>query len=165
MAARRLLIVMLVLLAVSTLAAALVPPRAFREDTESSPTGTEATETATEPAPAPAPSGQEVQARIFVGGPKIPVVPVALGDQLALTVCSREAIDLIEIPLVGRVDPISPGVPVHFNLLLESQGSYALRFVERDAVVARIEVGPRQPAAPEGPASAAKTGCPAPAPR
>lgn len=163
MAARRLLIVMLVLLGVSTLAAALVPPQTFREDTGSTTTTTEATETA--PPPGATPAGEAVQARIFVGGRKIPVVPLPLGDQLSLTVCSRETTDLLEIPLIGRVEPITPGVPTYFNLLPDRKGSYAIRFVEGDAIAARIEVGPRKPGAPAESGPASKTGCPAPARR
>lgn len=166
MAARRLLIVMLVLLGISTLAAALVPPRAFRDQTGSTATETEATETAPATgAPQAGQGGQAVQVRIFVGGRTTPVVPLALGDQLSLTVCTRETTDLLEIPLIGRVEPVRPGVPTYFNLLPRQKGSYALRFVEKDSVAARIEVSARKPAAPGEPAQAARTDCPAPARR
>ena len=80
MAARRLLIVMLVLLGISTLAAALVPRNARLGQTSS--TGT-ATRTKKEPNPdALTPKGRALSVAIDVGGPEVPVVPIRVGDQL-----------------------------------------------------------------------------------
>jgi hypothetical protein len=168
MAVRRLLIVMLILLGISTLAAALVPQRP-NENTDSSET-TETSETATSAGSAtetaPSTDGRLVAARIFVGGKKVKVVPLALGDRLRLTVCSREVTGLLEIPRLGRFDPIAPGTPVLFDLLPEATGSYAIRFVEPDSLAARIEVGPaRKSGAPAESAPAPPSDCPAPAPR
>jgi len=183
MAARRLLIVMLVLLGISTIAAALVPQRPGGGDgdgdtetaatdattgaaTEPGDAASPGSEPAAGPAAEPAP-GAQVVARIFVGGKRIPVVPVALGDRLRLTVCSREVTDLLEVPRLGRFDPISPGTAVLFDFLPAATGSYAIRFLERDALAARIQVEeePRKPAAPAEPESAPPSECPAPAPR
>lgn len=135
MAARRLLIIMLILLGISTLAAALVPTRSPNEgDSEST-----AAETTEAEIPDPLPAGDGLVAKIEVGGKKTPVVPMKLGDQLSLTVRSRRS-DLLEIPALGLVEPISPGTPVLFNILPENEGSYGIRMVEADRVVARIEV-------------------------
>lgn len=139
MAARRLLIVMLVLLGVSTLAAALVPTPEPQEDEES----TASQPTATEPRD-PLPKGEKLQAEIEVGGEKVPVVgsrdrPVAVGDQLALEVRCKCS-DLVEIPALGLVQAVSPGTPARFDLLPASAGSYGIRLLDADTVAARIEV-------------------------
>ena len=139
MAARRLLIVMLVLLGISTLAAALVPTPSSQEGDE----GTASETTETKP-PDPLPIGEGLRAEIEVGGNEIPVVgsrqkPVEVGDQLALKVrcdCS----DLVEIPALGLVEAVSPEAPAHFDLLPLNPGSYGIRLVDADRVVARIEV-------------------------
>lgn len=132
MAVRRLLVVMLVLLGVSTLAAALVPPQSGQDDTGS--TASEQT------VPADTlPRGKTLSAEIRVGGGKTPVVPVEVGDQLELTVRSERS-DLLEIPGLGLVEAVAPGSPARFNVLALERGSYGIRFVERDHVVARIVV-------------------------
>jgi type II secretory pathway pseudopilin PulG len=165
MAVRRLLIVMLILLGISTLAAALVPQRP-NENNDSSETTETATSAQSATETAPSADGRFVAARIFVGGKKVKVVPLALGDRLRLTVCSREFTGLLEIPRLGRFDPIAPGTPVLFDLLPEATGSYAIRFVEPDSLAARIEVGPaRKSGAPGESTPAPPSDCPAPAPR
>ncbi len=135
MAARRLLIVMLVLLGVSTLAAALVPPRSAREGSTTS-TTTEATETGPLDT---VPRGEGKSARIEVDSNRISVVPVALGDQLSLTIASDRA-DLVEIPAIGLIDSLGPNGPALFNVFASRVGSYGIRLVEADRLVGRIEV-------------------------
>jgi hypothetical protein len=165
MAVRRLLIVMLILLGISTLAAALVPQRPNENDDSSETTTETATSAQSATETAPSADGKLVAARIFVGG-KVKVVPLALGDRLRLTVCSREVTGLLEIPRLGRFDPITPGTPVLFDLLPDATGSYAIRFVEPDSLAARIEVGPaRKSGAPAESTPAPPSDCPAPAPR
>jgi hypothetical protein len=132
MAARRLLIVMLVLLGVSTLAAALVPPRSPREGSTTS------TTTETEPVDT-VPRGEGKSARIEVDSDRISVVPVALGDQLSLTIASRRA-DLVEIPAIGLIDSLGPNGPALFDVFASRVGSYGIRLVEADRLVGRIEV-------------------------
>jgi hypothetical protein len=136
MAARRLLIVMLILLGISTLVAALVPPKSVR-DADSESTSTALTETA--PADIP-PAGRKLKATpITVGGDQIPVVEIEVGDHLPLTVKSDRA-DLLEIPALGLVEAVAPGSPAHFDVLATDPGSYGIRFVEADRVVAKIVV-------------------------
>ncbi len=72
MAARRLLIILLILLGISTLAAALVPPRSLRDATTGE-TTTQRTETATVPA-RPPPTGKHFAVNIEVGVNRFPVV-------------------------------------------------------------------------------------------
>jgi len=147
MAARRLIILMLILLGISTLAAALVPtPDRDREDTETTATTAGTDATATEeaaPAPSDQPEGTQLQARIEIGAGKIPVVPVELGDALTLEVRSDRR-GLVEIPALGRVEAVSPETPAFFYLLPRTEASYGIRFLGSDRVVARIEVEPRK---------------------
>jgi hypothetical protein len=155
MAARRLLIVMLVLLGLSTLAAALVPPQSLREST-----ATQTTTTKTQPTdrtqPVGVPRGKLFAARITVGGGHIPVVPIKVGDELSLTVRSRQA-DQLEIPALGLVQAVAPSAPAHFDVLGTTAGSYGIRMVAADRLAARIDVLKRKrtgeaKARPEAPA-------------
>ena len=124
MAARRLLIVMLVLLGVSTLAAALVPQRTIRNGTGT--TGT-ATRPATTTAEAPNPAFRR-PTKILVGGKKFPVVaPVSVGDQLTLLIRSRFAAE-ITIPEFGLVGFATPDTPARFELLVDAPGPIGVLF-------------------------------------
>ncbi|HEX2360250.1 MAG TPA: hypothetical protein VHH72_10595 [Solirubrobacterales bacterium] len=161
MAARRLLIVMLILLGLSTLAAALVPPRSLRQG---SGTTTAATEVQpTEPAPAPlyAILGEEKAITVGAKGEKPPVVRVASGGQLALKV-SSPLTGLLEIPKLGRVEPVAPKSPARFNLLFDEDGSYAINligtFAVEGRVVARIQVGKVSPEPARGGSRKARGG-------
>jgi hypothetical protein len=137
MAARRLLVVMLVLLGISTLAAAFIPTEsADDEQTES--TASESTEAQ---APDPLPEGELLPpVRIEVGGKTLPVVRLDLGDQIELVITSRRT-DLLEIPAIGVVEPITPDRPTRIDFLARNTGSFGIRMIEADRVVARIEVG------------------------
>jgi hypothetical protein len=142
MAARRLVIVMLVLLGISAGLAALVPSREAGEDTTGG-TETETTEAATEPSGTTQSTAAEdagVQtATIKVGGRKFPVVPLEVGEQLSLVVKSNVA-DQLEIPALGLIDAVGPGAPARFELLAEEAGDLGIRLVNAERVVARIEV-------------------------
>jgi hypothetical protein len=134
MAARRLLIVMLVLLGLSTLAAALVPPREPSEDTT-----TDATqETATTPTEA-APAGEVVPFAVPIDPKRILVVPATAGDQLELAICSKVP-EQVEIPAFGLLETAEPAKPATFQLLVEQPGTFGVRLVNADRVVVRIQV-------------------------
>jgi hypothetical protein len=148
MAARRLLIVMLILLGISTLAAALVPQHALRNDTTTGPTATQTTQTATTPPPA----GRALSAKIVVGKKKVPVVagpvcgkrkprcePIHVGDQLSLKVLSRPQAEL-EIPAFGLIGVAAPNSPALFQLLLDEPTRVGILFTSSHSVAARIEV-------------------------
>ena len=129
MAARRLLIVMLVLLGLSTLAAALIPQSGPREGetTESTTQATTTTPTTT----ADEPAGRTLTAKILVGGKKLPVVagpvcaerkrrcePIHVGDQLTLLVHSKvptqlELAEFGQFAFAARQAPARFEVPPH----------------------------------------------------
>jgi hypothetical protein len=144
MAARRLLIVMLILLGLSTLAAALVPSQSLRQDSDGTTSTTEAQPTETNPVPPDQVLGEQLAIRVGAKRGKPPVVRVPPGGQLALTVRSHRT-GLLEIPKLGRFEPVAEGSPAYFNLLIDEKGSYAINFIgpfqDEGRVVARIEVG------------------------
>jgi hypothetical protein len=140
MAARRLLIVMLVLLGVSSLAAALVGNRPISGEGTGS---TIASELPTETAPPDTvPRGKRLGAEISVGGNRVKVVPIEVGDQLALSVEVAKA-DLVEIPALGLLEAAARDAPARFDVLATEPGSYGVRLVDADRLVARIEVSGR----------------------
>jgi hypothetical protein len=135
MAARRLLIVMLVLLGLSTLAAALVPQRTLREGT----TGTTTTQATTTTPPPPNPAFLR-PTKITVGGKKFPVVsPIHVGDQLRLLVRSRVPAE-IQIPEFGLLGFASPNTPARFELLPQNPGTFGILFAATGQVAGRIKV-------------------------
>jgi hypothetical protein len=149
MAARRLLIVMLVLLGLSTLAAALVPQHSLRDSTTGSTTTTQPAETTTTAAPPP---GRSLSVKIVVGGDKVPVVanpickkptpacePLHVGDQLSLQVFSKGQAQL-EIPTFGLVGVASSNAPALFELLPQEPGRIGVLFTSPRKVAARIIV-------------------------
>jgi hypothetical protein len=148
MAARRLLIVMLILLGLSTLAAALVPQHALRGGT----TGTTTTQTAPTTTTPPAPTGRSLSVEILVGGKKIPVVasplckqpkpkcePLHVGDQLSLQVLSKINAQL-EIPAFGLLGVASHNAPAFFELLPQEPATIGVLFASSRKVAARINV-------------------------
>jgi hypothetical protein len=147
---------MLVLLAISTLAAALIPPPSRRAT--STQQGTDAT---TQPlTPAPAGGGELVHARIEVGNAPAQTIAIERGDQLVLEVLAPFGDD-IEIPAFGVTDTVDPFAPAYFDLFANRRGTYPVRAVDAGRVVGRIEVrapesarcGVSTPRAPLGPAT------------
>lgn len=152
MAARRLVILMLILLGISTLAAALVPrPDERGDDGETAAeepvgAGTEAKSAATDrqsDATPPARDGKLLTAEIKIGGGEIPVVPIRVGDNLSLEIRSKRP-GLLEIPALGRVEAVAPGTSAFFDVRGQEPASYGIRFLGRNRVVARIEVKDRK---------------------
>jgi len=137
MAARRLLIVMLALLALSTLAAALVPPQGQRADTSSTGTTAESERTPKKPAP----SGRLSEQAIDASSREPQTIRMRRGDELALTVRSG-APDQVEIPAFGRIEDVGRDDPARFDLLAERTGTFEVRLVEAGRVIGRISVRP-----------------------
>lgn len=141
MAARRLILVMLVLLVVSSIAAALVPVERNRLRNDS--TSSTSTTTAAEPA---IPEGELLHRTISAGDPTPERLRLQIGDQLELTVTSPRLADQVEIAEFGALDDVDPDFAAHFDLLLLSEGSFPVRLVEANRVIAQIEVaGEKRP--------------------
>jgi hypothetical protein len=128
-AARRLLILMLVLLGVSTVAAALVPvDRDTGDDTTTTTTSTRE-----------APTGKREPKSIDAGADKPKTIRVEVGDQLQLRVTSPRA-DQVEIPALDELEDVDPEAPAHFDLLLFDKGRFPVRLVEANRQIGAIKV-------------------------
>jgi hypothetical protein len=121
-AARRLIAVMLVLLFLSSLAAALAPVDTEREDTAPTPVPTE-------PVTDEASEGELVREELDARGKRTPMVRARVGDQLQLRVRSERpaTVELVGLGLTEDVDPLAPA---RFDLLLERPGTIKVRELE-----------------------------------
>jgi hypothetical protein len=147
MAARRLVIVMLVLLGISTLAAALVP-------TDRNDSATEATDTvdagSDEKPERQNGASRLVRRRIRITD-KPAVVHVHPGEQVRLAVAGPFGDD-IEIPALGLTAAMTPYAPATFDLIVPEPGTFAVRAVQTGMLVGRIEARPAQAGCPRRPA-------------
>jgi hypothetical protein len=136
MAARRLLIVLLVLLGLSTLAAALVPQRTLREDTTA---GT----TATRPITTTPPISQSLppQVPIVIGPKKLPLIEAHLDQQFTLVVKSAKPVQ-VSIPEFGQFGFAAPKAPARFELLPRSLETIGVLFAATNTPAAKIKVIP-----------------------
>jgi hypothetical protein len=135
-AARRLLILMLVLLGVSTIAAALVPVDRDAGDEETTNTTTTTRQH---------PTGDLVEKSIDASAEQPKTIRVQVGDQLQLRVKSQRA-DEVEIPALDELADVDPDADAHFDLLLFQKGRYPVRLVEAKRRIGTIVVQPRQAA-------------------
>lgn len=142
MAARRLIFVLLVLFAISVVAAALAPDRgglfSSSSTTSSSTTTTETTATTTTD-DATAPSRR---ARLEASQSKPPTVRAVLDEQLELIVASDRFRDLA-IERLGLTGFAQPEAPARFDLLLRDPGSYPITDATSGTKVAEIQVAPK----------------------
>jgi hypothetical protein len=133
MAARRLLIVMLVLLGMSTLAAALAPrPQGGDEATT---TSTAAKRDHRKPA-----GGQLVEETFDAQAARPQRVSVPLGDQLSLRVKSSRTKE-VEIPKLGLLQDVTRLDPAVFDILASSEGNYEVKVVGSKRPVGFLEFG------------------------
>lgn len=117
MAARRLIAILVVLMLVSTVAAALAPQR--RPSSESTETGTTATR-----APSP-PSGELIE-EVIPARPERPlVIEAEPGDQLSLTVRVAEP-QPVSIEALGLTSFATPADPARFDILLRERRTAAI---------------------------------------
>jgi hypothetical protein len=136
-AARRLLILMLVLLGVSTVAAALVPV-----DRDAGGDDTTITSTST----AEPPTGKLVEKSIEANAEEPRTIRLHVGDQLQLRVKSPKRADEVEIPALDELEDVDPDADAHFDLLLFEKGRYPVRLVEAKRKIGTIVVQPKQAA-------------------
>jgi hypothetical protein len=138
MAARRLIIVMLVLLGLSTLVAALVPaPERSGEEpgTATGPTGGSGRERGQDGA-SPRPGGT-VAARITVSVVAPETVKVKPGQRLVLLVGGPIGED-ISIPAFGLTETMTPTAPARFDLFVDRAGRFPIRAFGAERPVGRI---------------------------
>lgn len=123
LAARRLIAVLLVLLFLSSLAAALAPVEG-PDSTESS-TSTSTTATATDGDTGP---GTLIRQSIDASVGEPVTIRAETGDQLQLRVTSTNA-GTIELEGLGDTEDVGPDAPALFDVLLEDEDDFAVRFL------------------------------------
>jgi hypothetical protein len=134
MAARRLLIIVAVLMGVTALTAGLTaPPRGDRASLLP----------ALDPAGPPASPATLVERTLRVPSRRLHTVAVDQGDQLRLTVQS-DALDAVELVGLGQVQALAPQSPAVFDVLADEAGSYPVVLTGSARRVAVIRVTPAQ---------------------
>lgn len=141
MAARRLIIVLVALFAVSIVAAMIAPDRrgGLIGGSTSTTERTTTTTTTTSTSPDRVPSGAALSARIEASAAKPETVAGDVGDQLELTVASRRARE-IEIPAFGVTEDAAPAAPARFNLLLREPGRLPIIDADTGELLGRLDV-------------------------
>ena len=147
MAARRLIFVLVVLFAVSIVAALIAPDRrggpiGDRSTSTSEQTATPATATTTTRSTTPErsrPAGEALTVRIDASAVKPETVEAFVGDQLELNVGSERARE-IEIPAFGVTEDAAPEAPANFNLLLREAGRLEILDADNGEVLGRLDV-------------------------
>ncbi len=141
MAARRLIAVMLVLLFLSSLAAALAPVERSSDETSTS-----TTDAITQPVRERA----DVIKAMLDGGRKPPQrIEASVGDQLQLRVSSPR-VATIQLVGLGPTEDVDPIAPARFDVLLEEPGRYKVRELGgRPEPYGTIVVSPRAPREPD----------------
>jgi hypothetical protein len=138
---RRLLLLFAVLLGLTALVTSLAPRPTVRPGAAGAGAGLST------PTPTPAPTrpallSQRVERTISAdaGRPRARV-RVHAGDVLALTV-RGDLLDGVEIADLGKLEPIEPGSPARFEMLLDSPGEFRVTLIDARRSVGLIEVAP-----------------------
>ena len=135
MAARRLILVMLALLVLSSIAAALIPVERSRLPALES--------TTTKPTEPGIPAGTFVHRTVSAQASRPARIALEVGDQLGLTVRTSRA-GLVEIPAFGELQNADPALPAHFDLLALERGRFPVRLVDRRTIATLVVSGRAQ---------------------
>jgi hypothetical protein len=136
---RRLLVLFAVLLGLTALVTSLAPRPTVTRPGLAQPTST--------PTPTPTPAAPKTDSRRIVQtisanpGAKHTRIRARVGDVLALAV-KGDVLDSVEIDAAGKLEPIEPGVPAHFELLLDRRGELRIDLVDAERLIGVVEVGP-----------------------
>jgi hypothetical protein len=134
---RRLLLLFAVLLGLTALVTSLAPRPTVRPGSAGAGVSTPA------PTPSPTPLAQtseriERTISADAGRPRARVRARA-GDVLALTVRGN-VLDGVEIAALGKLEPIEPGSPARFEMLLDTPGKFRVTLLDARRAVGLIEV-------------------------
>ena len=139
MLGRRLLLLFAVLLGLTALVTSLAPrPTVTRPGVAQvtpSPTAT--------PAPTrPATTSRRIVKSISADpGSARTKIHARVGDVLELTV-RGDVLDGVEIEDAGKLEPIEPGSPARFEVLLDRQGELRVDLVDAERLIGLVEVSP-----------------------
>ncbi len=142
LAARRLIIVLVVLFAISVAAAMIAPDRKGPLLGDSSTTTTEATTSTTTTTSTTAdelPQGDALTIRIDASAAKPENAEAFVGDQVELNVGSEQA-RAIEIPAFGVTETAAPEAPANFNLLMREPGRLEILDADNGQLLGRLIV-------------------------
>jgi hypothetical protein len=139
MVARRLMIAMLVMLAIASLTAVLLPDPAERDDPT---TTTGAPRISADQSRRGA--GRLVRATLEASVPRPRMIRVDAGDQLALRVEADRA-GQVEIGGFGQLEDVYPPAPARFNLLMNRPGTFPVRLLDPARTIGKIVVQPQDP--------------------
>jgi hypothetical protein len=139
---RRLLVLFAVLLGMTALVTSLAPRPTLRDGgvaRNSSPTPSPS------PTPAPEPAAgatRRIEQTISAdaGQPRARV-RARVGDILMLTV-RGDVLDGVQIEELGKLEPIEPGSPARFEMLLEEQGELRVGLVDAERLIGLVTVSP-----------------------
>lgn len=131
---------MLVLLAISTLAAALLPPPDGKNPANPAPTKSKKEQRPPKAAPRPDETGLLLVSRMRISDRRPKTVQIERGDQLRLEVAAPFGA-IIEIPGFGLTATVTPFAPAQFDLLATQVGTYPVRVVESERVAGWLLVG------------------------
>ena len=140
MAARRLIAILLVLLFLSSLAAALAPVE-NRVATDSSTSTTAEAPTLREDGAA---EPRSIEQTVDAGANRPIPIRARTGDRLELKVTSQES-GTVELNGIGPTEDVGPRQPAFFDVLLREAGTYPVRFLGSEREIATIEVSPPRP--------------------
>jgi hypothetical protein len=136
---RRLLVLFAVLLGLTALATSLAPRPTVRPDRAGPSVATRS------PSPSPTPSRQasrRIERTISADAGRARArVRARTGDVLALTV-RGDLLDGVEITGLGKLEPIEPGSPARFEMLLDTPGEFRVMLADAQRAVGLIEVAP-----------------------
>jgi heme/copper-type cytochrome/quinol oxidase subunit 2 len=137
MAARRLVIVLLILLGIAIFATVLAPVQSEDAQTPTATTRELPPAPATEPIdPAPPPT-----LALHAGGKKIEELPLDVDRAVSLDVYSKVA-DTVEIPGMGLTQAVDPSAPAHFELLPDVPGTFNVKLLDSKILAGKLVVSP-----------------------
>ena len=140
MAARRLIIVLLVLFGISVAAAAIAPDRKGGLIGASDSDSTSTASTISDSTAPTAATGATLTARIDANSARPETVEGFAGDQLELAVTSRGKGQVIEIGEYGVTEFAAPNAPAVFDLLLREPGRFPITDGDSGRIVGRLVV-------------------------
>src|ERR1700730_1709249 len=151
---------MLVLLAISSLAAALLPGPKPKRATTTTTKPSKPKQGTTASVPRPAPTGLLLVSRMRISHQPPKTVRIERGDELRLEVAAPFGDD-VEIPGLGLTTAVTPFAPAQFDLFASRIGSYPVTTVDSGRLAGLLLVGKpgtgrcgvSTPATPQGRAS------------
>jgi hypothetical protein len=135
---RRLLLLVVVLMGLTAVAASLAPRPPGTSTPGTSSTRTPAP-TITPPDAAPV-AGEVVEERLpAVPRGELPRLRLRVGDRLRLEV-EGEVLDVVELRGLDRLEAIAPEAPARFELLAERPGRHAIVLTEADRRIGELQI-------------------------